>query len=72
MTIKFDPMLVETLKEQILDNESAQETVDQYATKCIGHLVSANYVLNDLVHEELFCQYQNDAWNTLFFAIATR
>jgi len=69
----FPQTFVETLREQIMDNVDAQIYVNAYADKCVRHFEEqADVILKEQVHEELFCQYQVQAWNKLFASIANR
>lgn len=66
MTI-FSQTFIETLREQIMDNDDTVAVVSQYATQCLEHFESMVDMITDQdVKDELFCQYQNQAWNKLF------
>ena len=68
---KFDPIMIENLREMIMEHKPAQDAVNAYAKMAIDHFQNnADLITNQDVLEELFCQYQNQAWNMLLLTIA--
>lgn len=70
--MNIDQILIETLRERIMEDSLANKFVDEYATKCLEHLdATLGVFVEPSVWDELRCQYQNQAWNKLFLAIAS-
>lgn len=67
MTKEHYDLMVERLREQVMEDPQAKAYVDQYATKCLEHLdATLGVFVEPKIWDELFCQYQNQAWNKLF------
>jgi hypothetical protein len=63
---------VQKLKELLYEMPMNQEYVNTYAKEAIEWFeLHYGLIRNDEVRSELFCAYQNEAWNKLFWAIGT-
>jgi len=67
----IDRGMVEELRESITDNRAAQAFVHVYAQEALEFAeASFGRIQNMALRDEVLCQYQNQAWNALFLAIA--
>lgn len=63
-------VLCERLNEMIMEDVEAQAWVNDYAKKCLIHVLGECPEYMTEIQEELYCQYQVQAWNKLFHKIA--
>jgi hypothetical protein len=70
--VKLTRAHVEQIKELLYEMPMNQEYVNTYAQEAIEGLERQHGPIEDEdVWNELFCAYQNEAWNKLFWAIGT-
>lgn len=69
MAIDIPQTLVENLREQIMEHPTVQEMVNNYAQECVDHFLKTAGTLDSTVRDELFCQYQIQMLNQVFWAV---
>jgi hypothetical protein len=68
--VKLTRAHVEQIKELLYGMPMNQEYVNTYAKEAVEWFeLHCGPIRNDEVRNELFCAYQDEAWNKLFWAI---
>lgn len=70
MTLSFDPIMIENLLEMILEHKPALDAVNTYADAGMRAVYGEVPTSMDEIQEELYCQYQVQAWHKLILTIA--